>query len=547
MKKIFFFAVILYFFASANTAFAVPALPGSNAGPEPKEDVHFIPDIDNMMKLAPSLRARAIGTSGTKKVAFILINFNNADSSTSGSPILSADDIRNIHTTALAFKEYFLEVSGSTLTIDVTYVCSTGTASVLSGSEVPFRLSKDMEDYGASINSSGSFVQASLAAANSVAGISVVKGSPYDAVVIVHAGYGEESTAKTGDLWSVFTSGFSSTNGFTEGVVVAAREANDNSVLGLFCHEFGHQLGLPDLYNSDTRAYVVGKWCLMDAGTWNGSGAHPAQLSAWCKQYLGWTTATTETASVKKTITINNAEENSTGSLYKFAVPNSTTEYFLVEYRRWIKSDVSLPGQGILIWHIDDSIGTVSKNDINNGYIARVKLVEADNDDTISEAADAFRNAGDVFKTPLSDSNSGTATGILLGLFSGTGNSSMTFSTYTYLKGAALETKKTFGYPSPSRAGTPVKIRTVFSTPVELCNIKIYNVAGELVKSEDLSNNNISARASKDYEWAYEYTWDLTNNSNTAVCPGVYVYVIEASETEDSTKSIKVGKVSIIR
>jgi cellobiose-specific phosphotransferase system component IIA len=51
--------------------------------------------------------------------------------------------------------------------------------------------------------------------------------------------------------------------------------------LDTFMHEFGHNLGLPDLYNyADLKAEPVGAWDLMDSGD--------EELSAWSRWDLGW-------------------------------------------------------------------------------------------------------------------------------------------------------------------------------------------------------------------------------------------------------------------
>ena len=57
--------------------------------------------------------------------------------------------------------------------------------------------------------------------------------------------------------------------------------------IGVFCHEFGHAFGLPDLYDTDGGSAGVGHWCLMGSGNWNTS-TNPAHMSAWSKSQLGW-------------------------------------------------------------------------------------------------------------------------------------------------------------------------------------------------------------------------------------------------------------------
>ncbi|MCC7264000.1 MAG: immune inhibitor A [Candidatus Latescibacteria bacterium] len=69
--------------------------------------------------------------------------------------------------------------------------------------------------------------------------------------------------------------------------------------VGSMCHEYGHVLGLPDLYNTDFLAKPdagpeedsagVGAWCLMGWGAtgWKGNDG-PNSFCAWSRMKLGW-------------------------------------------------------------------------------------------------------------------------------------------------------------------------------------------------------------------------------------------------------------------
>ena len=62
--------------------------------------------------------------------------------------------------------------------------------------------------------------------------------------------------------------------------------------MGVYAHEFGHVIGLPDLYDrddSDGDSEGLGEWCLMASGSWLGVGGDtPGHMSAWCKSQMGW-------------------------------------------------------------------------------------------------------------------------------------------------------------------------------------------------------------------------------------------------------------------
>lgn len=57
--------------------------------------------------------------------------------------------------------------------------------------------------------------------------------------------------------------------------------------IGVICHELGHAIGLPDLYDFNGNSSGIGFWGLMGAGNWN-TPASPAHLCAWSREQLGW-------------------------------------------------------------------------------------------------------------------------------------------------------------------------------------------------------------------------------------------------------------------
>ena len=67
----------------------------------------------------------------------------------------------------------------------------------------------------------------------------------------------------------------------------------ENGGLGVFSHEFGHDLGLPDLYDTAGGDNGTGFWTLMSAGSWlnhgtDAIGTTPGYMGAWEKLQLGW-------------------------------------------------------------------------------------------------------------------------------------------------------------------------------------------------------------------------------------------------------------------
>jgi len=164
----------------------------------------------------------------------------------------------------------------------------------------------------------------------------------------------------------------------------------------VFCHEFGHVLGLPDLYDYDYDANGVGDWCLMSFGVYNGDSWSPAHLSAWCRLSLGISEAVNVT--VEGDYEVPSVEES--GVIYRLWTGGAAgDEYFLVENRRPIGYDAALPGWGIVLWHIDDS---VNSNDFQwyPGYTSsghyHVAIEQADGLWEIEQSID-YGDAGDPF------------------------------------------------------------------------------------------------------------------------------------------------------
>ena len=98
--------------------------------------------------------------------------------------------------------------------------------------------------------------------------------------------------------------------------------------MGTFAHEFAHNLGLPDLYDTDYSSEGVGLWSIMASGNYlqNSLGQNnPAHLDAWSKYKLGWITPESlDPASQTDDIMLNSIAK--AGHCLKVEI--STTEYF---------------------------------------------------------------------------------------------------------------------------------------------------------------------------------------------------------------------------
>jgi M6 family metalloprotease-like protein len=141
--------------------------------------------------------------------------------------------------------------------------------------------------------------------------------------------------------------------------------------IGVFCHEFGHVLGLPDLYDTDYSSSGCGNWSLMASGSWNGNGAYPAHFDAWCKVQLGFVDP--------DVLTVNEfghefPQVEQTPSIARLWYDGTVgPEYFLVENRQRVGFDLGIPGAGLVIYHVDEN---QSGNQNENHYLVAVEQAD---------------------------------------------------------------------------------------------------------------------------------------------------------------------------
>lgn len=140
--------------------------------------------------------------------------------------------------------------------------------------------------------------------------------------------------------------------------------------VGVYAHEYGHVLGLPDQYDYGYESEGTSIYSLMAGGSWNQwpsdwifAGNSPSFLDAWSRYRLGFVTPTVVSATTE--VTLPPAETSPV--VYKMVVPFSGgKEYFLFENRQQIGFDEGLnvygddtygPSiRGLAIYHVDDVV-----------------------------------------------------------------------------------------------------------------------------------------------------------------------------------------------
>jgi immune inhibitor A len=397
-----------------------------------------------------------------------------------------------------------------------------------------------------------------------------------DGLLVVHAGPGAEETGNERDIWShkwqlsdpVF--GSPGTVRTDDGATIDAysmqpeRFANRGLVsIGVFCHEYGHILGMPDLYDTDYSGNGLGNFCLMAAGSWARAsqsaapGSSPVHPCAWNKYLLGWVRPESVEQGVRDSIA--GAElpaaatapvsyrilRNPAGMDWKPTSPGDG-EYFLVENRQQTGFDAGLPGSGLLILHVDESqTGNQSEEH------PLVGILQADHSASYALPAGDRGGADDLWRqsdtgvsnmtVPSTAFYDGVQSGVVIQGISASG-SDMTAD----MRVAPLFLGKVYSFPNPVIVRGANDRATIVYTPTDTqrlagrypaFKVRIYNIAGEPVRLLDRSDE-----VRPDHRAAY---WDVKNDHGQPATSGMYFYTVELSE--NGVEEQNVGRLTVVR
>lgn len=156
---------------------------------------------------------------------------------------------------------------------------------------------------------------------------------------------------------------------------------------GAMCHEFSHCLGLPDFYDTGGGGnFGMGVFSVMDSGCYNAGGYVPVGYSSYEKGFLGWIDVEELTVPDKYTLEplIHSKQA------YKIVNDKNPNEYYMLEYRVKESWDTYMPGEGMMILHVDYDANAWYRNTVNNdANHQRMTLITPENLNN-STAEDAF-------------------------------------------------------------------------------------------------------------------------------------------------------------
>ncbi|MCP4230449.1 MAG: M6 family metalloprotease domain-containing protein [bacterium] len=368
-----------------------------------------------------------------------------------------------------------------------------------------------------------------------------------DLFLVFHAGPCGSQTGDVNDIWSHKSSIYYTTDDPRNGggyihisdYAIQPEEKPDESIItiSVICHEMGHVLGLPDFYDYSRWTLGIGLWGLMGYGAWGGDGIdgrYPAHFCAWSKVEMGWITPTVVTSDMNDVLLRPVEQYEDVYKIWRDGSPGQ--EYFLIENRQNIGFDSTLKGTGILIWHIDETIGDADDmvdleeadglDDLENGDGERPDPYT----DNIGDDGDPYPGSSSAVEFspnsyPDSDDNDGDPTWITIddfrivgvnmtcdielgsgGIDDDKGGTPLVFALYS-------------ARPNPSSGSAIIS----FAIPeVAEVNLDIYDIKGRKITTlveEELNTG--------------EHSRDVNGLSS-----GIYLYELRAGEFSDTKKMV---------
>ena len=385
---------------------------------------------DNEIRQASAKTPVAVSAIGNKKILVVLVQFPDLPFNWEiGADTHDKTYYSNLlqGSSGLTMKKYYSDQSRNKLNLSFQVVG-------------PYEAGNNYEYYGKN-DSAGN----DLRAANLVHEIlckvdkkEVPTGMDNCTVIVVHSGPGEEAGknnpplyAKAADcIWShrdrlsriglpkVEIQGTT----YDDYLIVPeynyyGKDGSFEATIGVFCHEFGHVLGLPDTYDTSYSTTGVGQWSLMGGGSWGSTGtegiapgADPVPFMAWERLALGWIDEEEITPVSGSVANYSFSNINDSGKVY--SVKLTEDQYLLLEgkAKNVAENSMYVMETGLMITHIHKGILSEywSKNWINRGsyrpHGAMVVEAEASNY--------RINGLGNLWRTGYTDTNRFTKTAL---------------------------------------------------------------------------------------------------------------------------------------
>ncbi len=412
MKKLL---LITCLFILTVSLYAVPPRPGANPSssgcinlsmPQTPFKSPSIPENTSSLRKSPS---RSPAVSGDRNLLVILVDFDDV----TFDPARDADYYETLlgkegePAGSYTMRQYFKDMSNGQLNLTFTVMG-------------PYHLGHDMKYYGENAIRADNGDTDKLTGELAYDAIEQATSDPewkdlfskyknnwdyngdgfIDNFFVIHAGIGEEEIGSSTDnirtlRWSISGARYYGRANhsylkydykyFDNYTTQEEYISNYNKAsIGSFCHEYGHVLGLNDLYDTTYETSGTGYWSLMDSGSWGiGYGADPAPLLAWEKYYFRWLTPTLIIPTAEPQ-TFNFSDIESSREAWRIDLNPSGSQYLILEGKKKNMTGTgwSVLENGLLITHIDEDILSAHwyAGDFNNTKtrVHGVNIVEAE-------------------------------------------------------------------------------------------------------------------------------------------------------------------------
>lgn len=323
---------------------------------------------------------------GKKKSLMILAEFSDVPSVVVASKFYNIMNEVNYNGTG-SFRDYYLENSYGAFDVETDILKNNN------GDYIWVKLPRTQSYYGAhsgnrkDVNARQMIIDA-ISAADPYVNFSDYDNDAdgyVDNIMVIHSGFGEEGGASDDAIWSHRF--FLSANGRStvehDGVKVndyitfpelSGRRGSNSTNIGVLVHEFGHALGLPDLYDTDGEesggeAFGLGSWDVMCSGSWNNRGITPAHHNAYSKYFLKWLdlpVLNDVNSLTRGEITLKSVSDNKVGGAYMIKT-KTQNEFYVIENRQQKLFDKNLPSHGMLVYQVDRTINYIwDYNNVND-------------------------------------------------------------------------------------------------------------------------------------------------------------------------------------
>lgn len=232
-----------------------------------------------------------------------------------------------------------------------------------------------------------------------------------DNINVIYSGYSEASTGEENDMWphsyrlsslgiDLQVDGIT-VNNYSVSAELVGASGNKMDGIGTFTHEFGHVLGLKDMYDTDDYDNGLGinpgDYSIFASGSYNNDSRTPPCLMAFERMQMGWLqpTALSEAEDVELAPIADNVAR------YIDAQPTLDAQtdgfdWYMLENRQQTGWDSYIPAHGLLIYHYDYTTASVeeywSVNGPNNNASHRcLYIIPADGiDDDLTRSGDTY-------------------------------------------------------------------------------------------------------------------------------------------------------------